>query len=105
LLRTKESYDEDVSVNNPEATGVHFDSAFNKIPSFHVISNLVVDPFHDFAEGIAHYVCIHVLKHCIPRYFSLDDLNRRILMFDYGTRELSNRIPQVSSNFSTKDKL
>lgn len=105
MLRTRESYDEDVLVNNSEVTGVHFDSAFNKIPSFHVTSNLVVDHFHDFAEGIAHYVLLHVLRHCIPRYFTLDDLNHRILMFDYGSRELSNKIPLISSNFATRDKL
>lgn len=105
LLRSKESYDIDVSTANPTETGVNFNSAFNKLPGFHVTSNYVVDLFHDFAEGICHYTVLHLLKHCIPRYFTLDDLNYRISVFDYGTGEVSNKIPLISHNFATKRKL
>ncbi|KAJ1518819.1 hypothetical protein ONE63_011566 [Megalurothrips usitatus] len=48
---------------------------------------------------------LHLLNHCIPRYFSLDDLNYRIGVFDLGRGELSNRIPLVPSNYASKDKL
>ncbi|XP_052119544.1 uncharacterized protein LOC127748766 [Frankliniella occidentalis] len=101
-LRTKDDYTNDLEVGNARLTGVKFDSAFNQIPSFEVSSNYVVDGFHDLGEGICHYVLLHVLHTCVPKYFSLDILNSRISVFDFGLSE-SNKFPEISS--LDRDKL
>ncbi|XP_034237238.1 uncharacterized protein LOC117642795 [Thrips palmi] len=104
LLRTETSYNEDVAIGDPSSTGVTKPCVFNKIPSFHVSKNFSVDHFHDMAEGICHYVALHLLKHCIPKYFSIETLNDRIRDFNYGCHE-SNKIPPISSSFGSNRKL
>lgn len=104
LLRSKESYQADVLLDDPSLTGVKKDSALNELPSFHVTSNLSVDVFHDLCEGTCHYVMLQVLNHCIPKYFTLQQLNNRIDLFQYGPCD-SNRIPIISDNFAERDKL
>lgn len=103
-LRTEENYNADVAIDNVSLTGIKSDSVLNALPSFHITKNFCVDIFHDFSEGICHYVMIQVLKHCIPLYFSLDLLNHRIEMFQYSSCD-SNRIPVLSNEFHKKDKL
>jgi hypothetical protein len=103
-LRDEINYNEDVEINDAENTGVKYDSAFNALPSFHATSNYVVDRFHDCEEGTCHYVIMHLLRHCIPRYFTVDCLNNRIAMFDFGLCE-SNTVPFISGSFASKSKL
>lgn len=67
-------------------------------------SNFSVDVFHDFLEGICHYVMLHLLKHCIPKYFDLICLNTRISFFVKGVCD-SNRIPVIGPNWASRDKL
>ncbi|KAJ1523120.1 hypothetical protein ONE63_001013 [Megalurothrips usitatus] len=103
-LRTKQSYDNDIATDDPSLTGVKKDSVFNQLPSFHVTSNYSVDVFHDLCEGVCHYVMIHLLKNCVPTYFSVSELNHRIDMFQYGACD-SNRIPPVSNDVTSRRKL
>ncbi|KAK3911417.1 LOW QUALITY PROTEIN: Coiled-coil domain-containing protein 77, partial [Frankliniella fusca] len=103
-LRTETSYASDLAVNNVSLTGVKSNCVFNQIPSFSIVSNFCVDIFHDLGEGVCHYVMLNVLKHCIPKYFSIDLLNHRIEMFRYGPTD-SNCIPSISDEFAKKDKL
>lgn len=91
-----------INVNSISETGVKADSVFNKLPSFHVTENYSVDSFHDLQEEICHYVLIHLLNHCIPKYFTLEELNNRIFHFDHGKSE-TNKIPLISS--IDRDKL
>lgn len=104
LLRTEQSYNADLLLNDYSKTGVKSDSVFNELPSFHITSNYCVDNFHNYSEGICHYVMLHVLKHCIPKYFSLEVLNNIIELFSYGACD-SNKFPSVSPDFATRDKL
>ncbi|XP_052128324.1 uncharacterized protein LOC127750511 [Frankliniella occidentalis] len=111
-LRTKENYEEDLAVNNVELTGVKKNCALNSLPSFHITENYSVDIFHDFNEGICHYVLIHVLKHCTkapypggdPRYFSLGLLNHRMEFFKFGPCD-SNKFPLLSDETCKRKKL
>lgn len=104
LLRTVESHKEDLLLDDPSLTGLKKESVLNDLPSFHVVENPCVDMFHDFSEGISHYVMIHVLNNCIKKkYFSLQELNNRIDLFQYGRCD-SNRIPIVTENFAERDK-
>lgn len=111
-LRTKENYEEDLSVNNVSVTGVKNNCAFNSVPSFHISENFSVDVFHDLNEGVCHYVMVQVLSHCTkvtqplgkPRYFSLDILNRRMEFFQFGPCD-SNKFPLLSDDCCKRDKL
>ena len=104
LLRDELFYNDDVALENPTLTGIKKSCILNALPSFHITSNYSVDLFHDIAEGCCHYVMLHVLGHCVPKYFSVEDLNNRIRLFDYGKCE-SNRIPLLSHDFISKTKL
>ncbi|XP_034234282.1 uncharacterized protein LOC117641236 [Thrips palmi] len=103
-LRTLESYNADLITNDVSLTGLKYESVFNKVPSFHVTSNLAVDSFHDLAEGACHNVLRHLLNHCIPNYFTLDILNDRLNLFDYGPCE-TNRVPEITEKSLSSDKL
>lgn len=103
-LRTIESYKADCAINNVTETGVRFNSALNELPSFHIVNNFSVDIFHDLAEGTCHYTMIHILREFIPKYFTLDFLNNRIEMFQYGLCD-SNKMPLVPDDFATRTKL
>ncbi|XP_052120479.1 uncharacterized protein LOC127748910 [Frankliniella occidentalis] len=104
-LRTKESYVADLAIDCMKLTGVKSDSVFNQLPTFHMTSNFCVDVFHDLCEGSCHYVMLHVLRHSITsKFFSLDLLNHRIEMFQYGPTD-SNRIPLLCDEFAAKRKL
>ncbi|XP_026281063.1 uncharacterized protein LOC113208326 [Frankliniella occidentalis] len=103
-LRTVQSYNDDVALSDYSVTGIKTNSVFNQLNSFHITSNFAVDGFHDLSEGVAHYVMLHVLKHCIPTYFTIEELNHRIALFQYGPCD-SNKMPQVSTEFSARHKL
>ncbi|XP_034245521.1 uncharacterized protein LOC117647733 [Thrips palmi] len=47
---------------------------------------------------------MHVLKHCIPKYFTVDFLNHRIEFFKFGPCD-SNKIPLLSADFAKREKL
>lgn len=66
---------------------------------FHVVSGLVPDVMHDVLEGTTQFTLKCLLQHLIGRkYFSRDDLNRRIVSFDYGQVEVSNKPSQISKS-------
>lgn len=104
LIRTLQSYQQDLELDNATLTGIKKDCVFNQLESFHITSNPVVDVFHDLCEGVCHYVMLHVLKHCVPKFFTVSELNNRINMFQYGPCD-SNRIPPVSEDFTNRHKL
>lgn len=103
-LRTKENYFEDLATNDPSLTGIKSNCVLNDVSTFHITSNYCVDIFHDLCEGVCHYTMMHILKHCIPRYFSLELLNHRIDFFKFGLCD-SNKIPFLSTDFAKRDKL
>jgi len=96
LLRTRESYEADVCLNNPTVSGVKTSCAYNALPSFHVTSNVFCDIMHDIAEGVARYLMASLLNSFVFKrnYFSLDNFNVRISGYTY---DHSCRPPPVSA--------
>ena len=94
LLRSPETYENDLKLNNVKLTGVKSECVLNSITSFHVSDNYAVDVMHDILEGVCHYDIILLLKYYIyeVKYFSLEILNERLVSFNYKTTE--RNLPQ-----------
>lgn len=107
LIRTRKSYTADVKMNNVSLTGIQENCIFNEISSFHVLDNYSVDVMHAILEGVCHYDLIHILNNLIFTFklFTLDMLNYRLLMFDYGPIDKVNRPPSITATCLKKSKL
>ena len=106
LLRNCENFAADVHTNDCKRTGIKEECCFHVVDSYHVTENRNKDEMHDLSEGLSHYLTIPVLKHCIDSgYFSLDHLNTRLALFDYGPKDSSNIPPCIREGFHTKSKL
>lgn len=96
-MRTIENYTEDVALNNFSETGIYKESILNKIHSFYVTQNYVVDIMHDIFEGVCHYNMCHIIKYYINlQIFSLETLNLRKKNFNYGPLESGNLSPEIT---------
>lgn len=96
LLRNKQNYDEHVKINNCKITGIYEESIFNKVYSFHVVTNYSVDIMHDIFEGICMYNMNHIICNLINLgFFSLETLNNRKRGFNYGDNEIGNMSPPI----------
>ena len=63
-------------------------SKLEEVPGFSVINGLPHDIMHDLFKGIAPYELKLLLCHCVhQKYFSIDDLNERINVYDFGTNK------------------
>lgn len=93
-LRNKCNYEEDVIKNDYKLTGIHENSIFNSVNSFHVVENFAVDLMHDIFEGICVYDMSHIILNLIKsEYFNLETLNNRKQYFQYGETEIGNISP------------
>lgn len=85
--------------NNSSTTGIKENCIFNTINSFHVTANFAVDMMHDIFEGVSHYDLCHIINKFIEmRYFDLNTLNNRKMLFNYGDIEIGNISPAITSN-------
>ncbi|CAD6238787.1 GSCOCG00012544001-RA-CDS [Cotesia congregata] len=96
LKRTPKNYEEDIKLNNISQTGIKEECVFHKIRSFHCTQNFSVDEMHDIRESLAHDDIIAILRALTFEKsefysFPLSELNNRLLMFDYGPIDCSNR--------------
>lgn len=98
-LRTLHNYQTDIVTNNMTTTGIKENSILNNIPSFCVVTNYAVDIMHDLFEGVCHYDMCHIISYLIntANYFSLELLNTRKQMFNYGEFEIGNISPEISA--------
>lgn len=107
-LRNRQNYVEDVITNDQSRTGVAEYSLFNEIPLFHVTDSSAEDSTHIIDEGILHYCLLLSLHYFIydRKYFTLQELNKRIKLFDYCEDEKQN-IPMLilEKTLKEKDKL
>jgi len=95
-IRNVQNYESDLAVHNVSLTGINEPCIFNKILNFHVTDNIVCDFMHDIAEGVARYDMALIISGLIEQnYFSLAELNNRILMFNYGVTEKKNSPPLI----------
>lgn len=101
--RNINNYTVDVAANDIQSTGIKENSILNSIKSFHSTTNFAVDIMHDLFEGVCHYDMCHVITHLIDqKYFSLQTLNIRKHMFNYGEIEIGNISPEITSAHLSK---
>ncbi|XP_058985030.1 uncharacterized protein LOC131805637 [Musca domestica] len=107
MLRNPQNYNSDVEVNDFKITGIKENSIWNNLKQFHVTRNYSVDVMHDLLEGVCHYDLKFILNRFIKHYefFTLDQLNYRLLTFNYGPIYCSNKPPILSLDFHKKLKL
>ena len=92
LLRTTQSYDEEVLMNDFQRTGIKEKCIFNDINNFHICENPSVDVMHDLSEGIACYTIAEILEVLIRnKDITLSVVNNRIEAFQYGQFEIGNK--------------
>ena len=59
-------------------------SVLEDVPGFSVVSGLPHDIMHDLFEGVAQRELNLLLEHCVQsRYFTIDELNERVLQYDF----------------------
>lgn len=87
-IRDVQNYEMDHAQQNVSITGVSELCIFHQIPSFHVTNNIVCDFMHDIPEGVARLDIALIKSGLIEQnYFTLEKLNDRIIMFNYGVTE------------------
>lgn len=91
LLRTRIQYEDDLSNNTFQDTGVKTVCIFNELRSFHVTNNICFDIMHDVLEGICVYdICNIILGLVNDKVISLDTINSRKKFFQFGNIEIGN---------------
>ncbi|XP_075168716.1 uncharacterized protein LOC142240860 [Haematobia irritans] len=107
MLRNPENYEQDLQDKDFKSSGIKENSVWNDLNNFHVTQNHCVDVMHDLLEGVCHYVLIFILKRFIEyhKFFSLQQLNYRMLTFDFGPINSRNKPPILNSDFHKKNKL
>jgi len=97
MLRNEINYATDINTNNCSLTGLKEICIFNEVPSYHVTKNSVCDFMHDLT-GVARYDMALIISNLIYlKFFSLEILNNRLELFDYGVTEIKNTPPKISS--------
>ena len=84
--------------------GLIRDSILNSSKFFHVVDGLVPDVIHDILEGSLQYEVKELLKHFIntEKYFTLDELNKKISEFPYVLSDKATRPANCSNCTSIK---
>jgi len=79
--------------------GICQPSILNQSRYYHVIGSLPGDAMHDILEGVLQYECKEFLKYAISdaKYITLDELNQRLLGFDYGYYNDKNKPSPLST--------
>ncbi|XP_071057004.1 uncharacterized protein [Onthophagus taurus] len=100
FLRDKNNYIIDSLIEDASKTGIKEPSIFNTIPSFHVTENVSFDIMHDLFNGVCNYNLAHVLNNFIykKKYFTLEILNYRKQMFNYGPTQIGNVSSPIRQN-------
>ncbi len=87
--------------------GIHGPCSLNKLKYFHMTSNFAMDIMHDFYEGIVPFELSLILERFIfkEKYFDLKFLNDRILVFNYGSLDYSNKPGAITLGVNGKCKI
>lgn len=105
-LRTPENHTQHLIQNDPKETGVSGLSVLNDLgtPVFDIMT---VDFFHDIAEGCWEYDSGSVLHQFIEKdgFFTLKELNERLLNFDYGKDEGRNPPIEITAKQIKKKRI
>ena len=108
MLRNKSTHQEHCRLVQEDTTGtaskecgVNRDSILNKLTFFHVCNgSLLPDILHDLLEGTLQYEVKLLLQVmiCTEKYFTLEELNSRIVNFELGYMESKSRPTVISSS-------
>ena len=97
-LRTRNSYDVQCERLNQgehfgKTYGINNQSCLTQSRYFHVVGGLPPDAMHDILEGVLQYCVKLTLRVFVleKKFFTADELNRRILMLDYGYQHDGNK--------------
>lgn len=104
LRRNRQNYDEDVLMRDQSKTGVREYSIFNYLPHFHVTDSSAEDLTHNVDEGVCHYHLMEILYYFIydEKYFTLQELNRRMATFPFGHEKANIPQPFTEKQFKKK---
>ena len=107
LLRTEDNYESDLKLNNLSESGIKERCVWHDVTGFHITKNVAVDEMHDSREVVQTYVMTKILNYFIfdLKVFSLQILDFRIQMFNYGQLEKSNKPPFICVRKSSSVKL
>ena len=65
---------------------------------FHATSNYVQDLMHDMLEGVCKYDLVLLYKYLASnKYITLDLLNKRLQLLNYGYHDIGNKPPIITS--------
>lgn len=97
-MRTTENYFEDYLAHSVSHTGIRELSVFHDLKNVSVFDLLTVDILHDIAEGVWEYDAGLILNQFIveDKFFTLDELNKRIVDFNYGPDDGRNKPRQIT---------
>lgn len=96
-LRTIVNYNDALKVGDFKLNGVKNNCLFNDLNTFHVTDNYIADIAHDLLEGVCKYDLCSVLKNLISEsFFTIESLNYRKQMFNYGETEIGNLSPPLN---------
>lgn len=95
--RTNEEYRSDVAtafLTEKPCRGVKTDSPFNSLQYFKIIESQPPDIMHDFLEGVFVYnfKCM-MLKLKEEKILFMDEINEKLIAFQYGRNDKKNQIP------------
>ncbi|EZA46632.1 hypothetical protein X777_04173 [Ooceraea biroi] len=84
--------------------GIKEECVFNKIPNFHILENLSVDPMNDLLEGICRYDISKILNNFInvEQFFTLEIFNERLLLFERRSFHENVPLPFNSESIKTE---
>lgn len=96
--KTKDLYEQNLQLvledrKNSNIYGINDFGSLNELPFFHSSSNFSFDLTHDLWEGIVPIELSLILKNFIftEKYFDLFFINERIILYNYGKVESSNK--------------
>ena len=108
MLRTPTSYDYHCSLlfgplaeADSVTYGINYESSLNRLQDFHICNNqLPQDIMHIILEGVVPYTMKAMLHSYITvkGYFTLYDINQKILHFKYSRAEFKSKPTQISFN-------
>ena len=108
-MRSRQSYARqlDLVSNDPESAsvyGVKKPSALNSSKYYHVIDGLPSDIMHDILKGVLPLHVKAMLRRFIveEKFFTLDQFNKKLLMFQVGPCDLRNK-PSPLKNINLGD--
>lgn len=105
-LRTVENYSEELAKDDFKTTGIREECVFNKLPSFNIICCPSVDIMHDLFEGVCHFQMTRIILYYVEaNIFTLDDLNNRKSLFDFGIYQIDNKSVDIQIQHLKHGKL